>query len=61
MPDPKPDDVHLHEETTDPLVADYDPSQAMGRGRSLGRSGQFRSVCGSARGVADHAVLERTV
>ena len=22
MPDPKPDDVDLHEETTDPLVAD---------------------------------------
>jgi hypothetical protein len=23
MPDPKPDDVDFHEETTDPLVADF--------------------------------------
>jgi hypothetical protein len=37
-----------------------DSSQAIGRGRSLGRPGQFRSVCGGARSVADHAVLERT-
>ena len=37
-----------------------DSSQAIGRSRSLGRPGQFRSVCGRARSVADHAVLERT-
>ena len=36
-----------------------DSSQAMGRGGSLGRSGQFRSVCGRARSVAERAVLER--
>ena len=35
-------------------------SQAIGRGRSLGCPGQFRSVCGRASSVADHAVLERT-
>jgi hypothetical protein len=32
-----------------------DSSQAIARGRSLGRP-----VCGRARGVANHAVLERT-
>jgi hypothetical protein len=37
-----------------------DSSQAIARGRSLGCPGQFRSVCGRARSVADHAVLEST-
>ena len=37
-----------------------DPSQAVSGGRSLGHSDQFRPVCGRARRVADHAVLERT-
>ena len=37
-----------------------DASKPSAGGRSLGRSGQFRSVCSRARSVADHAVLERT-
>ena len=63
MPDPKPDDVDFHEETTDPLVADlrnfYKVEKWTRDGTKLDSLLYAGNSLGRARSVFEHAIKHR--
>jgi hypothetical protein len=63
MPDPKPDDVDFHEETTDPLVADlhnfYKVEKWTGDGTKVDSLLYAGNSLGRARSVFEHAIKHR--
>jgi hypothetical protein len=63
MPDPKPDDVDFHEETTDPLVADlhnfYKVEKWTRDGTKVDSLLYAGNSLGRARSVFEHAIKHR--
>ena len=63
MPDPKPDDVNFHEETTDPLVADlrnfYKVEKWTRDGTKVDSLLYAGNSLGRARSVFEHAIKHR--
>ena len=63
MPDPKPDDVDYHEETTDPLVADmrnfYKVEKWTRDGTKVDSLLYAGNSFGRARSVFEHAIKHR--
>jgi hypothetical protein len=63
MPDPKPDDVDFHEETTDPLVADlrnfYKVEKWTRDGTKVDSLLYAGNTLGRARSVFEHAIKHR--
>jgi hypothetical protein len=63
MPDPKPDDVDFHEETTDPLVADlhnfYKVEKWTRDGTTVDSLLYAGNSLGKARAVFEHAIMHR--
>jgi hypothetical protein len=63
MPDPKPDDVDFHEETTDPLIADlhnfYKVEKWTRDGTTVDSLLYAGNSLGRARSVFEHAIKHR--
>src|SRR5215813_5730186 len=63
MPDPKPDDVDFHEETTDPLVADlhnfYKVEKWTRDGTKVDSLLYAGNSLGRARSIFEHAIKHR--
>ena len=63
MPDPKPDDLDFHEETTDPLVADlrnfYKVEKWTRDGTKVDSLLYAGNTLGRARSVFEHAIKHR--
>src|SRR5215831_12626301 len=63
MPDPKPDDVDFHEETTDPLVADFHNFYKVEKwtrdGTKVDSLLYAGNSLGRARSVFEHAIKHR--